>query len=144
MFTNQTSAKYCGICYSPDLTSKCGTRPFFGGTGRKAVAHTRPGVSQKSLRPHRHSPYYGRLRRRAINPTLPKEVKTWGEGPWGRRKSSNCQDAPGRICAAVNTADRSATRQLNQQNTALFHFKLSLFYIHQISPLHEGLSRSPP
>ena len=31
-----------------------------------------------------------------------------------------------------------------QQNTALFHFKLSLFYIHQISPLHGSLSRSPP
>ena len=24
------------------------------------------------------------------------------------------------------------------------HFKLSLFYVHQISPLHGGLSRSPP
>ena len=25
-----------------------------------------------------------------------------------------------------------------------FHFKLCLFYVHQISPLHVGLSRSPP
>ena len=65
-----------------------------------------PGVSQKYLRPRRHSPYLGRLRRRAINPTLPKEVKAWGgkKAPWGRRKLSNCQDAPGRICTAVNTA----------------------------------------
>ena len=32
----------------------------------------------------------------------------------------------------------------HQQNAALFHFKLSRFYIHQISPLHGGLSHSPP
>ena len=32
----------------------------------------------------------------------------------------------------------------HQQNAAVFHFKLSFFYLHQISPLHVGLSHSPP
>ena len=34
--------KIGGICYSPHLTSKYGTRLFLGGTGRRAVAHTCP------------------------------------------------------------------------------------------------------
>ncbi len=42
---------------------------------------TRARSSQKCLRPLRHSPYQGRLRRRAINQTSPKGVKAWGEGP---------------------------------------------------------------
>ena len=51
MFTNQTSAKYCGICCSPHLTGKCGTRPFLGGSGRRAVAHTRPAFPKNAYGP---------------------------------------------------------------------------------------------
>ena len=40
-----------GICNSPHLTSKCGTRPFLGGTGRRAVAHTRPAFSKNAYGP---------------------------------------------------------------------------------------------
>ena len=32
----------CGICCSPHLTGKCGTRSFLGGSGRRAGAQTRP------------------------------------------------------------------------------------------------------
>ena len=32
----------CGICCSLHLTGKSGTRPFLGGSGRKAGAHTHP------------------------------------------------------------------------------------------------------
>ena len=39
------SRKKWGICCTPHLTGKCGTRPFFGGSGRRAVAHTRPARS---------------------------------------------------------------------------------------------------
>ena len=32
----------CGICCSPQLTGKCDTRPFLGGSGRKAGSYTCP------------------------------------------------------------------------------------------------------
>ena len=51
------------------------------------------GRFQKCPRPRRHSSYLGR---RAINPTLPKEVKAWGKAPWDRRILTRiaCQGAP--------------------------------------------------
>ena len=50
---NQKAApiRSCGICYSPHLTSKCGTRPFLGGTGRRAVAHTHPAFPKNAYGP---------------------------------------------------------------------------------------------
>ncbi len=41
----------CGICCPPHQTGKYGTRPFYGGSGRRAVAHTRPAVSKNALGP---------------------------------------------------------------------------------------------
>ena len=46
----------CGICCSPHLTGKWGTRPFLGGSGRRAIAHTRPAFPD-ILRPRQHFPY---------------------------------------------------------------------------------------
>ena len=48
----------------------------------------------------------------AMNPTLPKEVKAWEEGPLRPKEISRCRDTLGRIRTAVNTTDRSVTRQL--------------------------------
>ena len=42
---------------------------------------TRVSQFQKCLGPRRHSPFWGRFRRRAINPNPPKRVKAWGGGP---------------------------------------------------------------
>ena len=53
---------------------------FYGGSGCRAVAHAHPAGSKNALGPV-GIPLLGRLRRRAINSTLPKEVKAWGEGP---------------------------------------------------------------
>ena len=54
------------------------------------------------------------LRRRAINPTSPKGVKAWGEGPLRPKEISRYRDTLGQIRAADNTAGRSATRQLER------------------------------
>ena len=78
----------CGICCSPHPTGKCGTRPFLWWVQVQGRSPHAPGICQKCLRPRRHSPYYGRLRRWAINPSLLNEVKAGeGKAPWDRRKS---------------------------------------------------------
>ena len=41
----------CGICCSPHLTSKCGTRPFLGGSRRRAGAHTHPAFPKMPTAP---------------------------------------------------------------------------------------------
>ena len=41
----------CGIWCTPHLTGMYGTRPFLGGTGRRAVAHTRPEFAKNALGP---------------------------------------------------------------------------------------------
>ena len=41
----------CGICCSADLTGKCGTRPFFGGSGRRTGAHTCPAFLKMPMAP---------------------------------------------------------------------------------------------
>ena len=77
------SGKYgecSGICCLPHQTGKYGTRPFYVVSGCRTVAHTHPAVSKNALGPV-GIPLLRRLRRWAINPTLPKQVKAWGEGP---------------------------------------------------------------
>ena len=41
------------ICCTPHLTDKCGTWPFFGGSGRRAVAHTCPAFPKNTYGPVR-------------------------------------------------------------------------------------------
>ena len=41
----------CCIWCTPHLTDMCGTGPFFGGSGRRAVAHTNPGISKNTYGP---------------------------------------------------------------------------------------------
>ena len=48
--TPQTN-EFWGICCAPHLTGKYGTRPFYGGSGRRAVAHTRPAFSKNAYSP---------------------------------------------------------------------------------------------
>ena len=45
------------ICCLPHLTGKYGTRPFYSGSGCRAVAPHASGSFQKCPRPRRHSPY---------------------------------------------------------------------------------------
>ena len=57
-----------------------------------------------------------------MNPTLPKEVKAWGEGPLRPKEISRYRDTPGQIRAADNTAGRSATRHLERFRSRLICF----------------------
>ena len=52
-----------------------------------------------------------------MNPTLPKEVKAWGEGTLRPKEISRYRDTLGQIRAADNTAGRSATRHLERCQT---------------------------
>ena len=52
----QTVAYYsCFICCAPHLTGKCGTRPFSWWVRAQGRSPHAPGISQKCLRPRRHS-----------------------------------------------------------------------------------------
>ena len=104
------SRRASDICCSPHRTDKYGTRPFYGGSGSRAVAHAHPAGSKNALGPV-GIPLLGRLGRRAINPTLPKEVKAWGEGPLrpkdkfkiGKRRASG-------ICYSPHLTSKCGTR----------------------------------
>ena len=87
-------------------------RAFFRWVRAQGQSPNSPDISQKCLRPRRHSPYLGRLRRRAMNP--PKGVKAWGEAPLRPKEISRHRDTLGQIRAADNTAGRSATRHLKK------------------------------
>ena len=87
---------------------------FVGGTGRRAVAHTRPAFPKNAYGPVGIPLVIGRLRCQAMNPTLPKEVKAWGEGLLRPKEISRYRDTLGQIHAADNTAGRSATRHLER------------------------------
>ena len=107
---------------------------FLGGTGRRAVAHTRPEFVKNTLGPFGIPLVRGAsgLRRRAMNPTpqitgegYPVKVIRYlmhappgGKAPWGRRKNlqvpRHTWGEGGQIRAADNTAGRSATRHLER------------------------------
>ena len=120
----------CGICCTPHLTSICGTRPFFGGSGRRAVAHTRPAFPKNAS-----GPVGIPLIRGASGAgwsTQPKGVIAWGEDALRPKEIIQLPRHTGQIRPAASTAGRSATRQLNQQNTAfpgLLHFILETYLI---------------
>ena len=74
----------CGNWSPPNPTGMCGTRPFLVGAGARSEP-TRTRHFQKMPTAPSTFPYWGRLRRRAINSL--KGVKAWGKSPWCRRKS---------------------------------------------------------
>ena len=63
----------CGIWWPPHPTSMCGTRPFFGESRRRAVAHTHPAF-QKMLTAPSTFPILGAPQASGDEP-LPKGVK---------------------------------------------------------------------
>ena len=67
------------LSYAPPAY-ECGTRPFLGGSGRRAEAHTRLAV-QKMPRTSSALPFLRRFRRQVINLTPPRRVKAWGTRP---------------------------------------------------------------
>ena len=103
----------CGICCTPHLTGKCGTRLFLGGSGRRAGAHTRPAFPKMPTAPSAF-PLLGAPQARGDVSKPPKGVKAWGEGLLRPKEISRYRDTLGQIRAADNTVGRSATRQLER------------------------------
>ena len=67
------------LSYVPP-TYEYGTRPFLRWVLSQGRSPTREAVPKMPRTPSAF-PFSGRLRRRAINPTPPKRVEAWGDGP---------------------------------------------------------------
>ena len=84
-------------------------KAFFGGSGRRAVAHTRPIFAKNVNGPVGIPLIRGASGAGRLTQPSRRRSKPGGRPPEAEGKLSNCHDTPGRICAAVNTADQSAT-----------------------------------
>ena len=66
----------------PHLTGKCGTRPFYGGSGRRGRSAHAPGISPKTPTAPVGIPLIrGRLRRRGDEPNLSEGSESLGGRP---------------------------------------------------------------
>ena len=83
----------------PTLWASVAQGLFFGGSGCRAVAHTRPAFPKNAYGPVGIPLIKGRLRHRTINPTSPKGVKALGEGPLGLKEIPRHRDTLGQIRA---------------------------------------------
>ena len=70
------------ICRPTPQPDECGKRPFYGGSGRRAVDQMRPAAPKKS-RPIGIPLKKESLRRQAINIAPTRRVGIWGDGPLG-------------------------------------------------------------
>ena len=99
---------------------------FFGGSGRRVGAHTRPAFPKNAYGLVGIPLIRGASCAGRSTPSR-KGVKAWGKAPpWGRRKLSSHRDTLGQIRAAASTAGRSATRQLNAASRYEEHISIQL------------------
>ena len=84
------------IWCTPHLTGKCGTRPFFGGSRHRAVAHTRPTFPKNAYGPVGISFIRGASGAGQLTQPSLGEWKPEGKAPWGRRKSPGTETHPAR------------------------------------------------
>ena len=90
---------------------------FLGGTGRRAVAHTRPAFAKMPTAPSAF-PWLGAPQAPGDEPHPPEGGKSLGgEGPLRLKEISRYWDTLGQIRAADNTAGRNATRHLESCQT---------------------------
>ena len=94
----------CRLSYAPPAY-ECGIRPFLRWVLSQGWSPTRQAVPKMPRTPSAF-PFSGRLRRRAINPTRPKRVKAWGDGPWGQRWCIQWWNTPERTVQHAITAGR--------------------------------------
>ena len=102
-------------CCTPHLTGKCGTRPFLGGSGDRAVSHTRPAFPKMRTAPSAF-PLLGAPQAPGDEPNPPKGVNTWRGGPLRPKEISRYRDT-----FTDNTASRSATWQLERFRPILIY-----------------------
>ena len=99
---DELSLVYCGIWWPPHPTGMCGTRPFFGGSERRAVAHTHPAFPKMPAAPSAFL-LLGGPQAPGDEPNPPKGVKAWREGPLRPKENSRYRDTLGQIRAADNS-----------------------------------------
>ena len=88
-------------------------KAFFGASGRRARAHTRPAWPKIPSAPLAF-PLLGAPQAPGNKPNSPKGVKPWVDGPLRPEEISSCRDTLGQIRAAASTAGRRATQQLER------------------------------
>ena len=100
-----------GICCTPHLTGKCGTRPFLVGPDAGPYP-TRARHFPKVPTAPSAFPLLGAPQTPGDQP--PKGVIAWMEGPLRLKEISRHRDTLGQIRAPDNTAGRSATQHLER------------------------------
>ena len=90
---------------------------FFFWSERRAVAHTRPAFPKMPTALSAFS-LIGAPQVLGDDPP-PNGVKAWGKAPLRPKEISRYRDALGHICAADNTAGRSATQELERFRSRL-------------------------
>ena len=86
---------------------------FLGGTGRRAVAHTRPEFPKMSTAPLAF-PLLGAPQTPGDEPNLPEGSESLGgRPPEAEGKYTIHQATPGRIRASASTADRNESREVD-------------------------------
>ena len=102
----------CGICCSPHLTGKCGTRPFFRWVQVQDRSPHTPGIPKNAKGPVGIPLIRGASGAGQWTQPTPEGGKSLGDGPLRPKEISKYQDTLGQIRAVDNTAGRSATRHL--------------------------------
>ena len=102
------------LSYAPPAY-EYGTRPFLNWVLSQGRSPTRQAVPKMPRTPSAF-PFSGRLRRRAINPTPPKRVKAWGDGPLRPEVMYPVVEHTRPNCAARNHSRSRAPHHRTQRN----------------------------
>ena len=118
-------------------------KAFFTVGAGAGLEPTRVWQSQKCLRPRRHSPKEGRLRRLAINLTPPKRVKDWGDGPLRLEEINHLTRMPDSLLKSLCTKKRLVRLLQLFLVRNLYRLSLTLMLIRQINlPVSVQLKRN--
>ena len=113
---HHTRCRY--LSYAPPAY-ECGTRPFLRWVLSQGRSPTRQAVPKIPRTPSVFH-FSGRLRRRAINPTLPKRVKAWGDGRLRPEVMYPVVEHTRMNCAARNHSRSRAPHHRTQSNLSLY------------------------
>ena len=81
----------CGIWWLPHPMDMCGTRPFYGGSEARAVAHTRPAFPKMPTAPTAF-PLLGAPQAPGDEPNTPEGGKRLGKAPLKPKEISRYRD----------------------------------------------------
>ena len=122
------------LSYVPP-TYEYGTRPFLRWVLSQGRSPTREAVPKMPRTPSAF-PFSGRLRRRAINPTPPKRVKAWGDGPLRPEVMYPVVEHTRTDCAARNHS-RSRVPHHRTQSSIVQKNEPKELYLSYVPPTYE-------